>query len=66
MTVMDTAGLKEEGLPSAAVEQRTAAMELLHTLFGQADQITVVPVRIVGAALKMRPALPRCQYRHPP
>lgn len=54
MTVMDIAGFEEEGLPRHAAEQRTAAVKLLHTLLGEADQVAVVPVRVISVALEMR------------
>ena len=51
---MDIAGFEEEGLSRHAAEQRTAAMELLHALLGETDQVAVVPVRVVGVPLEMR------------
>ena len=51
---MDIAGFEEEGLAGHATEQRAAAMKLLHTLLGKADQVAVMPVWIVGVPLEMR------------
>ncbi len=51
---MNVAGLEEEGLPRHAAEQGAAAIELLHALLCEADQVAVVPVRIVGMPLEMR------------
>ena len=54
MAVVDIAGLEEEGMSRHAAEQRTAAVELLHALLGETDQVAVVQVRVVGMALEMR------------
>ena len=54
VAVVDVAGLEEEHLAGGADVALVAAAELLHTGLGVADQVGVVPVRIVGVALEMR------------
>jgi hypothetical protein len=51
---VDVARLEQKYLPRRAAVAHPAAVELLHTLFGDADQEAVVPVRVVGMADEMR------------
>lgn len=57
VAVMQLAGFHQEHLAGHAVVARAAAVELLHALFGHADQVAVVPMGIVGMAF------PKCARR---
>ena len=52
-TVVDLPRFDQEYLAGGAVVSASAAVELLHADLGVADQVAVVPVRIVGVALEM-------------
>nr|VVM96027.1 hypothetical protein PS652_03038 [Pseudomonas fluorescens] len=54
MTVVDFPRFQHEHLARGAEVLQLAAMKLLHALFGDTDQVTVVPVRVIGVALEMR------------
>ncbi|RMW12177.1 hypothetical protein ALO98_100852 [Pseudomonas syringae pv. tagetis] len=51
---MDFPWLQREHLPGRTGMALTAAIELLHTLPGNAHQITVMPMGIIGMPLKVR------------
>ncbi|MCY1527525.1 hypothetical protein D9M68_625930 [compost metagenome] len=53
VTVMKLARLQQECLAGSAVVQDLAAMKLLHALLGKADQIAVMPMRVIGMPLEM-------------
>jgi hypothetical protein len=52
--VMNVARLEQEHLARRALVPGPATVELLHPLLGDAHQVAVVPVRIVGVPLEMR------------
>ncbi|MNO41766.1 hypothetical protein D3C76_319430 [compost metagenome] len=54
MAVMDFTGLQQEYVPRRAAMAYSPAIELLHTLLGNANQEAVVPVRVVGMPDEMR------------
>ncbi|MNG23869.1 hypothetical protein D3C84_1085250 [compost metagenome] len=51
---MDVPRLEQKHLARRALVFGPTTIELLDSLLGDAHQITVMPVRIVGMALKMR------------
>jgi len=48
------AGFEQKHLPWRAAVQRPAAVKLLNALFGEADQVAVMEVRVVGMTFEMR------------
>ncbi len=51
---MKLAGFEQKDLAGRAAVQCPAAMELLNALFGEADQVAFMKMRVVGMAFEMR------------
>ncbi|MCY1186515.1 hypothetical protein D9M73_273940 [compost metagenome] len=51
---MDVTGLEQKHLARRALVPGPSAIELLDPLLGDAHQITVMPVRVVGVTYEMR------------
>jgi len=54
VAVVQLAGFEQKHLPWCAAVQRPAAVKLLNALFGEADQVAVMEVRVVGMTLEVR------------
>ncbi len=53
VAVMNLPRLQQKHLPRRTAVQHLAAIELLYALFGEADQVTLVKVWVVGMAFEM-------------
>jgi len=54
VAVVQLAGFEQKHLPRRAAVQRPATVKLLHALFGEADQVAVMEMRVVGMPFEMR------------